>query len=102
MLYGTSPEFFHLLIGSLYPLTTFTHFPHSLPLRNGIFPAILNEDVTVMVIAATTEGELVSPGGNSGRKEALLSSSHQTSAIPHGKPRGSSECENHKILAPDS
>ena len=49
MLYGTSPEFFHLLIGSLYPLTTFTHFPHSLPLRNGIFPAMsVNKDATVI------------------------------------------------------
>ena len=45
-------------------------------------------------IAATTDGELVRPGGNSGRKEYLPSSSHQTTATPHGEPWASSGCEN--------
>lgn len=44
-------------------------------------------------IAATTEGELVRLGVTQEGEEALLSSSHHTAAIPHGKPRGSSECE---------
>lgn len=29
MLYTKSAELFHLITGSLYPLTTFTYFPHS-------------------------------------------------------------------------
>ena len=38
---------------------------------------------------------------NSGRKEYLLSSSHQTAATPYGEPWGNSGREN-RILAPDS
>ena len=45
-------------------------------------------------IAATAEGELVSPEGTQKRKEYLPSSSPQTAATPCGEPCGNSGCEN--------
>ena len=77
MLYGTSPEFFHLWVGTLYPLTTFTHFSHSLPLRNGIFPAMsVNKDATV-ISNSSSKCEFLSPKGNREGDEYLWFTSHQ-------------------------
>ena len=53
------------------------------------------------IIAATTNGELVSPEGTQ-EGEYLGSSSHQTAATPHCEPQGSSGCEKHRTLAWDS
>ena len=37
------------------------------------------------------------PWGNSGRKEYLLSCSHQTADTPYGEAQGSSGCERHRM-----
>ena len=71
-------------------------------MRNGIFPAIsVNKDVTVIsnYRPPMWAGE---SWGNTEGKEYLPSSSHQTAATPFGEPHGSSGCEKHRILAPDS
>ena len=53
------------------------------------------------VIAATLEGEPLSPEGTQeGRKDYLPSSSHQTAATPQGEPQGGSGGEKHRILTP--
>ena len=71
-------------------------------LRNIIFPAVsVNKDVTVI----SDDGPPMWAGeswGNTEGKECLPSSSHQTAATPSGEPQGSSGCEKHRILAPDS
>ena len=63
--------------------------------RIGILPAIsINKDVTVSRVS--------SPPGHSGRRKTPAISSHQTAATPYGEPQGTSGCEKHRTLAPDS
>ena len=45
---------------------------------------------TPAITPTVNDGE---PGGNSGRKEYLPSSSHQTAATPYREPWGNSGCE---------
>ena len=47
-----------------------------------------------LAIAATTDGELVSPEGTQEGREYLPSSRHQAVATPHNEPGGNSGCEN--------
>ena len=66
------------------------------PLRNKILPAIsVNKRRQLSPFASTSKGKQVSlKGTQEGKKEYLLSSSHQTAATPKGEHRGNSGCEN--------
>ena len=86
MLYVTSPEFFHLLFGSLYPLTTFTHFSHSLPLRNGIFPSMSVNKVPQSSAITALQCEPVSLEDTQEGEENLAFSSHKTAVTPYDEP----------------
>ena len=51
---------------------------------------------------AALQCEQVSPKGTQEGEEYLWPGSHQTAATLCGEPQGSSGCEKHTILAPDS
>ena len=51
---------------------------------------------------AVLQRKRVSPKGSQEGEEYLWPDSRQTAATPCGEPQGSSGCEKHEILAPDS